>query len=692
MLARLSRFRCVPIVLLVALTAFNSNAEEIPAPSPTVINGLGKGAVPLAGPWSFHLGDDPAWASPSLDDSHWELLSPDRPWGVQGHARYTGSAWYRLHLTIRPASDAFLRFSLLVPLVEDVYEVYWNGQRVGRNGKFPPYPVWFVSQKPQIVELGPGDSGVLAFRVWKAPLFSDDPGEVGGFAQAPLIGDNQAIAAAKAVVDYEWLKSRQFLFGEHLIYGLIALLSLLMWWRNRKQWALLWMVGFSLAPLANVLLLNAHIPWPYALAMGLVQPINSIQDISLWLLLLWLLHLNTDPGVFRLVKILAAVDFTITSLDGLLLAISWHPRWLVWAQSTDAMITIISTLIQLLPLVLVGFAVSRWRRLKFASWMVVLFAFLDEMIVVVGGALKQGQRFTGWTIGDEILSPLFTVNGNAISLGMITRALLLVFIVYAVYNNYRKERQRQMVMANEFSNARELQRILVPETQHATPGFEVSSSYRPAMAVGGDFFQLIPLDGDPAGAALLIVGDVSGHGLKAALSVSYIVGVMRVLAEIFPQPAQLLAEINRRLCGRLQNGFATCIALRIDRLGRCTIASAGHPPPFLNRLELDVPGALPLGIDDSTVYEQSTVQLHPGDHLALYTDGLLEARSKTGELYGFERLEQLFARNPTAEEAAEAAVAFGQDDDITIVTLTCVADRQTGFEDAFVGSTLARPA
>jgi len=334
--------------------------------------------------------------------------------------------------------------------------------------------------------------------------------------------------------------------------------------------------------------------------------------------------------------------------------------------------------------VIVGFAVSRWRRLKFASWMVALFALLDEMIVVVGGALKQGKRFTDWKIGDEILSPLFTVGGNAISLGIITRGLLLVFIVHAVYISYRQEREREMVIANEFSNARELQRILIPETQHAIPGFEVSSSYRPAMAVGGDFFQLIPLDGDPSGTALLIVGDVSGHGLKAALSVSYIVGVMRVLAELFPEPAQLLAEMNRRLCGRMQNGFATCVALRIDRLGSCTMASAGHPPPFLNQRALDIPGALPLGINDSTQYEQSTVQLSPGDHLALYTDGLLEARSKTGELYGFERLEELFAHNPTAEEAAEAAVAFGQDDDVTIVSLTCVAGRETALDETTV--------
>ena len=472
MLARLSRLRCVPLIILVALTAPISNSQEIPASDPLIIHELGEGAIPLVGPWRFHLGDDPQWASPSFDDSSWELLKADQPWGVQGHAQYTGFAWYRVRLVVRSATGVHPEISLLVPRVDDVYEIYWNGKPVGHNGRFPPYPVWFASQQPQIFRLGHVDSDVLAFRVWKAPLLSDDPGAVGGFAEAPQIGDNGAIATAKAAIDYQWLKSRQFLFGEHLIYALIAVLSFLMWWRNRKQWVLLWMMGFALAPLVSVLLLNAHVSWPYVVTMGLSQPVNSIQDISLWLLLLWLLDLNTDQVLLRMVKILAAVGLTITSLDGLLLAISWHPQWLVWAQSADALITAINTLIELLPLVIVGVAISRWRRLKFESWMVALFALLDEMIVVIGGALNQGKRFTDWTIGDKILSPLFTVGGNAISLGIITRALLLVSIVYAVYISYRQEREREMVMANEFSNARELQHILIPEAQHDTPGFE----------------------------------------------------------------------------------------------------------------------------------------------------------------------------------------------------------------------------
>ena len=112
------------------------------------------------------------------------------------------------------------------------------------------------------------------------------------------------------------------------------------------------------------------------------------------------------------------------------------------------------------------------------------------------------------------------------------------------------------------------------------------------------------------------------------------------------------------------------------------MSSAGHPPPFLNWRPLEVPGALPLGLDAAARYDQTTVQFEHGDHLALYTDGLLEARNKPGELYGFERLQKLFAANPTANEAADEAVRFGQDDDVTVVTLTYVGEKDPAPESA----------
>lgn len=679
MLARSARLRCVPLIILLAAAAARG-AEPRGYPSSIFIEDLGRGTVQLIGPWKFHQGDDAGWASPPFDDSDWETLRGDLPWGRQGFARYTGYGWYRIRLSLHSVPQNSQGFSLLVPQIHDVYEIFWNGNRVGGGGKMPPWPVWRVSQQPETFAIGPEQSGVIAFRVWKAPLFSDDSGERGGFDSAPLIGSPESIRAAKAAINYEWLHSRQLRFGEHLTFGLIALLSFLAWWRNRGQRLLLWMACYALMPVLAGVLRDAHLAWPYPVAMGLLQPVHSLQDVSLWLLLVWLLRLNEDRTVYRAEMWLSIISLTITSVDGILLSFAWNPAWLLPLQAGDAVITAISTLIQILPVLLVSLAIHRKKRLKPASWIVAGLAFSEGMFIAVQQALRQGQRFTGWTIGDQLDRPLLLIDGNAVSAATLARAMLIIAIVAAVYISYRDEQRHEMLLENEFRNARELQRMLIPENQHSVAGYEISSAYRPALQVGGDFFQIIPSVQNHNGSTLLVLGDVSGHGLKAALSVSYVIGILRVLAELFAEPGPLLTEMNQRLCGQMDHGFVTCIAARIDRLGECTLSSAGHPPPFLNWCSLEVPGALPLGLDLTARYDQRTVQLSPGDHLALYTDGLLEARNKAGELYGFGRLQKLFAANPSAPEAAEEAVKFGQNDDVTVVTLayTGVNERVEG--------------
>jgi serine phosphatase RsbU (regulator of sigma subunit) len=149
-----------------------------------------------------------------------------------------------------------------------------------------------------------------------------------------------------------------------------------------------------------------------------------------------------------------------------------------------------------------------------------------------------------------------------------------------------------------------------------------------------------------------------------------IVGVLRALADDNSNPGDMMEALNRCLCGRMHGGFATCLILRLDPDGTVTFANAGHLPPFLNQKEVMLEGTLPLGLASSAYYGEVAMQLHPGDHLSLYTDGLLEARNATGELFGFERLHSLLAARPTAQQATEAAVIFGQDDDITVLTLT----------------------
>ncbi|HEV2445058.1 MAG TPA: hypothetical protein VGS58_04020, partial [Candidatus Sulfopaludibacter sp.] len=197
MLPRKPLSHCLLVCGLLVLGSSLSQAQGAPAatagPVPTlVLEDLGKGAAPLDGPWQFHLGDDLAWAAPDADDSQWEQLTADKTWGAQGHYSYTGFAWYRRHISLTPAPGGTQDFALMVPAVDDAYELYWNGKRIGKNGKLPPNPTWIFAQPPQTFGMGQARSGVLAVRVWKAPLSSEDPGTLGGFEGVPVVGSPEA--------------------------------------------------------------------------------------------------------------------------------------------------------------------------------------------------------------------------------------------------------------------------------------------------------------------------------------------------------------------------------------------------------------------------------------------------------------------------------------------------------------------
>ncbi len=667
------RFALYAGLLLLALVVVPSRADAQSAASVLAIEDLGKGTAPLAGPWQFHLGDNPAWALPRTGDDEknvgWEQISPDQTWGAQGHPAYTGFAWYRKHVRVTPAPGASPEFAMLINHIDDDYEIYWNGTLVSHLGTMPPDASFPFSAPVQTFGLGPVRDGVLAIRVWKGPLSSFDSDKLGGLHGAPLMGSPAAIAAQKAELDYAWLRSRQYAFGLLSLNALVMVLSLLAWLRDRSERLLLWMAVFSFAPLGVLVLTGLRLPWSYGVALGWLQPILSLQDISLWFLLLYLLKLNENHLLAYTTRTLAIISFIATSLDGALSMLDWsNPLLAPWVQGADGALTAIFTVAEAFPLVLIAFAIR--KRLDPARWLVAIAALLAEMISVVRIAVQQGSRFTHWTLGNKIGAPLFTINGNVFTAQIIANSLLLVAIIYAVYRYMRESSRRQTELEQEFQSARELQQVLIPETLPALPGFAMTSSYKPAQEVGGDFFQIIPLEGEYKGSTLILLGDVSGKGLRAAMAVSLIVGAVRTLAKFAPHPADILSELNQRLFGRLQSGFATCLALRVGADGHCVMASAGHPSPFLNKKELKLPGALPLGIVLDATYEQTAFDLREGDHFALYTDGLLEARSASGEIFSFERLDELFSTRPDAAKATDAAVTFGQDDDITVLTLT----------------------
>ena len=644
------------------------------------IQGLGKGTETLDGPWQFHLGDNPAWAGSDVVDTDrgagWVQITTDRPWGAQGFPAYTGYAWYRKHLDITPAAGASADVAMLIRQVDNVYEIYWNGVLVGHDGEMPPAARYPYNPPPQTFGLGPIRGGVLAIRVWKAPLLSFDPNEVGGFYTTPVIGSPAAIAATKASIDYSWLRSRQYSFGLQALNAIVMILTLLAWFRNRSQNVLLAMAVFSGAPALALLLTGLRIPFSFSFALGWLQPVLSLADIGLWYLLLYLLKLDESPRLTRLTHTLAIISLSATSLDGILTVLDWsNPLLGRWIQGADAILTAIFTMAEMYPLILVGFALRK-RHLDPARWLVAIAAALTGMLSVIRIAVQQGARYTHWTLGEKIGAPIFTIYGNVFTAQILADTLLIIAIVYAVYRYIQESARQHSAMEQEFRSARELQQMLIPENLPELPGFAFSTAYRPAQEVGGDFFQIIPLEGPQAGSTLILLGDVSGKGLRAAMTVSLIVGASRTLARYTSSPAELLSELNQRLAGRLNGGFVTCLALRLTPDGQCTIATAGHPAPYLNKHEIDLPGSLPLGVMATTAYEEQVLHLQEGDHFALYTDGLLEARGADGEIFSFERLNELFATNPDAAKATETAVDFGQEDDITVLTLTRLTNKE----------------
>jgi len=217
--------------------------------------------------------------------------------------------------------------------------------------------------------------------------------------------------------------------------------------------------------------------------------------------------------------------------------------------------------------------------------------------------------------------------------------------------------------AAELQAASTVQQLLLASASRPTPGFKVDSVYLPASEVGGDFFFVSPT---PDGSLTAIVGDVSGKGLTAAMRVAMILGAIR--RETSNDPAEILAGLNNVLIAQGQLGFTTACCIRIALDGTFSLANAGHIAPYVSGREVTSPPSLPLGIAENQSYEIVSGILNPKDHIVLLSDGVPEARSKSGELYGFDRLSHLTQLAST--EIAETARAFGQEDDITVLMIS----------------------
>jgi hypothetical protein len=236
-------------------------------------------------------------------------------------------------------------------------------------------------------------------------------------------------------------------------------------------------------------------------------------------------------------------------------------------------------------------------------------------------------------------------------------AAITIFVLELIED--QRERNR---LSAELDAGRAMQQVLLGAELPDIPGLHIESVYRPASEVGGDFFQVLPA---PDGGGLIVIGDVSGKGLRAAMTVSTILGALRALP--VASPAELLRMLNLALAGRLERGLVTCCIANVSPRGILTTANAGHLAPYRNGEEVPLESGLPLGVTADAIYAESTLTLTLGDSLTFLSDGVVEAQSPSGELFGFDRTREISGHS--AEEIARAAQAFGQQDDITVLTL-----------------------
>lgn len=648
---------------------------------------IGTGTRPISGLWQFHLGDDPAWAQPNFDDRGWERLPADKSWGAAGHPGYWGYAWYRRVIALDPNSKEPL--ALLLPPLDSVAEVYWNGVKIGGEGTMPPNPSWFNIPQPVAIPLPPATgagSGVLAIRTWAAYRDATDSPDASGLQGSILLGYSPLIQKMPDAWGEHKLRVRMVANLGNFLSLITSVVALVLWSRFRSQWVLIWVgLYFGSYVIIGVSIYQAYsLPWEVANPIGFAS--SMLTRISVMGLILFVADLPSRPGVkgFRfwasacLAVSAAAVFYFVLAM--------WHDSTFVLHHFTQSqpLSSVETGLLEIdqplnsffdegysffvLTLLTVCLILSR-RTLPRVLFMVA--AALDLTIQLAGIVSKDATSRLVWF--RPIMSrPVLQIYGSNLTLATTTRMLVLAAVVYAVWDQLGRQLAQQRFANAELKAAQEIQQVLVPATaERSAPGFDVSSVYRPASEVGGDFFQIISLEANGAGDGTLIVaGDVSGKGLRAAMTVSLVVGALRTLAEYDPEPAAVLAGLNRRLIGRTQGGFVTCCVVRIDAAGRATMANAGHCQPYLDGREVELPNSLPLGIVEDAEYEEIALNVSHGQQLTMLSDGVVEARNHHGELYGFDRLTELMRQRPTAEQVAETAIRFGQDDDITVLTVT----------------------
>jgi hypothetical protein len=585
----------------------------------------------------YWLGDKPGWTPADADPVSAKPLS---------EYRMTGDvtvAWVRCRTNID--FGAIEHPALAVGSGEThLAQVYFDRQPVKKIEDYPIYPI-----SPVPVPSG-HTIDVRIFQKYLPP--GDTPGPVTNIYVVDSIYTQQLVDAQRG----EGLKDLVPAYSSYLVIGVAGLFLLGLFLFDRTQKAAFWLGLYCVA----VCITRLNMMGTYLLEGNYSSFMQSVffglSMFESWALVRVSFALNTRrvPAVYWVVFAAWVFIFVGSALPVFLPAqialplslfvqvTCFKPVWCIWTFACTA------------PFV----AFWPWTR-------------LTRRMRTVGALCMVWAIIEGWFQFQQVVLNRETWSNHVQDWMSLAIAALVIAIFGHIFHQQRVAADERAEMRGELTAARQVQHLLVPDKMQVAPGITVSSAFLPAHEVGGDFYLCRAL---PNGAQRVLLGDVSGKGVAAALTSALLLGAADRCDDL--RPAAVLKELNAALHNSGIGGFTTCLCADLMPGGLLIIANAGQLSPYRNGQEIETPAGLPLGVEASPVYSESTLQLAPGDSLTFLSDGVVEARNTVGELFGFERTRQLSSR--AAQQIADAAVLFGQQDDITVLTLRLAAVPASG--------------
>ncbi len=609
--------------------------------------------------WRHQTGDDARWAQPDFDDSTWdESTGPNRPSfiSVGELGRQGGAEWFRTTVET-PSWWAGQQLALQFRGISDAYEVYVEGEKIGAFGSFPPIGstasdfdvAAFVSRNLSFaipIHLTRSRTIHIAVRQWGLKVTNTF-----GFlnSTSAALGSSRNYIGLSATVHQQTAAEIDGSFHKAipnismwtltLICGLVCFVLSPNRGKDREYfWLGLAMVfagiyfyiGFP-AALTYLLPKTSHI----ALLWGFGISASATFCYTMFLA-------EAAPPLRKYLRMVAVPVAICGSL------------WMLAAYQPSIMLALPLNEIRhfsSLPLVATGLTAA-WLGARSGRW--------DTAAISIGVALRYLIIFAT-TINNNFNRA--TIGPFYFQLRILADAVIAVILVTILYFRMKRTKRRQQQVETDLMAARRVQEMLLGTATPEIAGFKVETAYRPAQEVGGDFYYFAPPASD--GSLLAVVGDVSGKGLQAAMLVSSVIGSLR--NEPSRSPGEILAHLNHSLNGRTGGGFVTAVVARFDSDGTVTVANAGHIAPFFGGCELELESGLPLGIVSGMSYPETAVKPQKPCSWTLVSDGVVEAANAKGDLFGFDRTRE--SSSQPAAEIANIAEAWGQNDDITVVTV-----------------------